>query len=371
MYTAAIVGAGFISTRKHLPAWLRLRRDVRVAAVCDLDLARAEAVRRQFGIPAAYADFREMLEQERPDFVDVCTPPGAHADIAVAALQADANVLIEKPLATTEEECQRIIEAERGARGRVEVAHTELFHPWVIKARQRIRRGDLGNLTGMRIFYSTPVALWMTDPGHFAHRLPGGSIGETGPHVVYLSRSFIGPIRDVWVQGRKILPEYPWSPFDDYRLELMGDNAASSIALTYTSKHSAFLVELWGTEGIMKIDMQSKVLVNYRRVSQSPGGIGLSAVGEAVQMAAGAGANGFDYLAGRFRNIHDRTISEFFRNSVNGRPPAVTAADGLETVRVMGVISQQLQCQGAGMDSPSNSGPNNNANNASGPSRMR
>ena len=97
MYTAAIVGAGFISTRKHLPAWLRLRRDVRVAAVCDLDLARAEAVRRQFGIPAAYADFREMLEKERPDFVDVCTPPGAHADIAVAALQADANVLIEKP----------------------------------------------------------------------------------------------------------------------------------------------------------------------------------------------------------------------------------------------------------------------------------
>ena len=84
-------------------------------------------------------------------------------------------------------------------------------------------------------------------------------------------------------------------------------------------------------------------------------------------MAAGAGANGFDYLAGRFRNIHDRTISEFFRNSVNGRPPAVTAADGLETVRVMGVISQQLQCQGAGMDSPLDSGPNN----ASGPSRMR
>ena len=352
MYTVAIIGAGFISTKKHLPAWLRLCRDVRVVAICDLDRSRAEAVSRQFGVPAAYDDVEQMLGIERPDFVDVCTPPSTHADIAVAALKADSNALIEKPLAATVEECERIIEAERGSKGRVGVGHTELFHPRVIEARQRIERGDIGHLTGMRIFYSTPVTLWTTDPGHFANRLPGGSIGETGPHVVYLSQAFIGPIRDIRVRGRKMLPEYPWSPFEDYRLELVGDHAASSIVLTYTSKHSAFLLELWGTEGIIKIDMQSKVLVNYDRVNQSPWGIGLSAVGEAIQIASGAFANGFNYLAGRFRNIHDRTISEFFKRSVNGLPPAITSEDGLETVRVMSVISEQLQSQAERMDSP-------------------
>ncbi len=245
------------------------------------------------------------------------------------------------------------------------MAHTDLFHPSVIEARQRITRGDIGDFTGMRVFYSTPVTLWTTDPGHFANRLPGGSVGETGPHVVYLARSFIGPIRDVWVRGRKVLPQYPWSPFEDYRLELMGDHATCSAALTYTSKHSAYLVELWGTDGVLKIDMQSKVLVNYDRVNQSPRGIGFSAVGEAARIASSAFANGVSYLTGRFRNTHDRLIREFFERSANGLPPIATAEDGLETVRVMSVISERLQAQDdrkvrhaaitepSGLDSPS------------------
>ena len=347
MYKAAIIGAGFISARKHLPAWLRLRRKVSVVAVCDLNRAQAEAVSREFGIPAAYNDVRQMLDTERPDFVDICTPPGTHADLAVTALKADRHVLIEKPMAMNVEECERIIQAERESKGQVTVAHTELFHQSVIEARRRIKRGDIGDFTGMRIFYSTPVTLMTADPDHFANRLPGGTIGETSPHVAYLSEAFIGPVRGIWTHGQKILPEYPWSPFEDYRLELMGDYTVSSVALTYTSKHSAFLLELWGTEGILKIDMQSKVLVNYDRVNQSPWGIGLSAFKEATQIATGAFTNGVSYLAGRFRNIHDRLIGEFFERSVNGLPPAVTSADGRETVRVMNLIGKQLQSQQA------------------------
>ena len=343
MYTAAIVGAGFIAAKRHLPAWFRLRRDVRIAAVCDLDRARAEAMSRDFGVPAAYADVRRMLAAERPDFVDVCTPPSSHAAIAAAALKADAHVLIEKPLAMKVEECARIIEAERASEGRVTVAHTELFHQSVIEARKRIERGDIGDFTGMRIFYSTPVTLMTADSGHFANRLPGGAIGETAPHAIYLAAAFIGPIRDVWVRGRKLLPEYPWSPFEDYRLELIGDRAACSVVLTYTSKHSAFLLELWGAEGVIKIDMQSKILVNYNRVNQSPWGIGFSAAGEAAQIALGAFNNGFSYLTGRFRNIHDRLIGDFFKRTVNGLSPSVTTEDGLETVRVMNVVNEQLQ----------------------------
>ena len=351
MYKVAIIGAGFISAKRHLPAWLRLRRNLSVVAVCDLNRAQAEAVSRKFGVPAAYDDIQQMLETERPDFVDVCTPPGTHADIALAALQADSHVLIEKPMAMNVEDCERIIQAERESKGQVTVAHTELCHPSVIEACRRIKRGDIGDFTGMRIFYSTPVTLMTADSGHFANRLPGGTIGETSPHVVYLSEAFIGPVRGVWTRGQKILPEYPWSPFEDYRLELMGDHTASSVVLTYTSQHSAFLLELWGTEGILKIDMQSKVLVNYDRVNQSPRGIGVSAFKEATQIATGAFTNGVSYLAGRFRNIHDRLIREFFKRSVNGLPPAVTSEDGLETVRVMNLIGKQLQSQVERVDS--------------------
>ncbi len=345
MYKVAIIGTGFIAAKKHLPAWRRLRRDVKIAAVCDLDRARAEAVSRQFGVPAAYDDVQQMLEAECPDFVDICTPPGAHADAATAALKAGAHTLIEKPLATTVEDCERIIESERESRGQVGMVHTELFHQPVIEARKRVERGDIGDFTGMRIFWSTPVNLHTSDPDHFANRLPGGAMGETGPHVVYLAQAFIGSIQDVWVKGQKLLPEYPWSPFEDYRLELMGSRSACTATLTFTSKHSSVLLELWGTEGILKIDTQSKVLVNYDRVSQSPGGIGFSSVREAAQIASGAFANGVSYLTGNFRSTHDRLIQDFFQRSVDGLPPSVAAEDGLETVRVMKIISEQLQSQ--------------------------
>lgn len=345
MYTAAIVGTGFIAAKKHLPAWRRLRREVRIVAVCDRDRSRAEAVSRQFGIPRAYDDVRQMLAAERPDFVDICTPPDTHADIAVAALHADAHVLIEKPLAAQLAECEKIVKAERKSTRRVEVAHTDLFHPSVVDARQRIERGDIGNFTGMRIFWSTPVTMWITDVNHFAHRLPGGSIGETGPHVVYLARSFIGPIRDVWVRGQKLLPQYPWSPYEDYRLELIGDHVTCSATLTYANRHSTQLLELWGTDGVLKIDMQSKGLVNYVRVDQSPIGIGISSLGEAAQIASTTLANAVGYLAGRFRNTHDRLIREFVVRSARGLPPTVTAENGLETVQVMHAISDRLRAQ--------------------------
>ncbi len=343
MYTAAVIGTGFISAKNHLPAWMRLQRKVKVVAVCDLDRDRAETVSRTFGIPAVYTDVQQMLETERPDFVDICTPPSTHANIAVAALKADSHVLIEKPMAMNVEECDAIIRAERESTSRVEVAHTDLFHPSVTEAQNRIKRGDIGDFTGMRIFYCTPVTLNTTDPDHFANRLPGGAIGETGPHVVYLTQAFVGHIRDVWVQGQKLLPEYPWSPFEDYRLELAGDRTSSSVVLTFTSRHSGYWVELWGTEGVLKIDMQSKVLVDYRRVNQSPWGIGFSAFREAAQIASGAFANGTGYLTGRFRNTHDRLVQGFFQRGVEGLAPVASAEDGRNTVQVMGTISERLQ----------------------------
>ncbi len=118
-----------------------------------------------------------------------------------------------------------------------------------------------------------------------------------------------------------------------------------SAVLTFTSKHSGFLLDLWGTDGVLKIDMQSKTLVNYKRVDQSPLGIGISALRESAQIASGTFVNGISYLTGGFRSIHDRLISEFVERTVKGLDPLVPAVDGLETVRVMDIITQQIESQ--------------------------
>ncbi len=343
LYKVAVIGTGFISVRRHLPAWLRLRRSARVVALCDVDEARAKQVAAEFDVPGAYDSLQVMLEAEKPDFVDICTPPRTHADIAVLALSAGAHVLIEKPMAISVQECDRVIEAARVSDREVCIIHSELFYPCFIQARERVAVGDIGEFRGMRTFRSTPRGYMTSVPDHWANRLPGGVIGETGPHVIYSTLAFINPISDIWVHARKQMHEYPWSPFDDYRLELMGADATSSAVLTYTNEHWAAQVDIWGSEGMLKVDLQSKTLVRYDRVSLSPRVVGYSAISEAAQTAGSTLFTAAGVLAGRFRNTHDILIREFLHRTVRGLPSPVTAQEGREAVRVMSLIAGQLE----------------------------
>jgi len=100
-----IVGCGAVA-RHHVPA-LRAARGVRLTAAFDVDPAAAAAT----GAPVA-GSLEELIE--RVDLLAVCTPPETHADVAVAALGAGRGVLVEKPLATTLADADRIVAAAGG-----------------------------------------------------------------------------------------------------------------------------------------------------------------------------------------------------------------------------------------------------------------
>ncbi|HUB58906.1 MAG TPA: Gfo/Idh/MocA family oxidoreductase, partial [Candidatus Micrarchaeia archaeon] len=183
----ALIGSGFIAKQKHLPAWKKCAGEAQVVALCDPNTAQAEALAREHSIPKVYADFEKMISEEKLDAVDICTPPRTHADIAVRSLQAGAHALIEKPMAVSTAECDRILAAAREANRKICVAHSDLFYPSFLKARELLSKGAIGEFRGMRIFLSTPVDYITSKPEHWAHKLPGGVIGETGPHVIYMT----------------------------------------------------------------------------------------------------------------------------------------------------------------------------------------
>jgi hypothetical protein len=101
-----IAGCGTVARRHHVPA-LRAARGVELAAAFDIDPAAAQATGA-----AVAGSLGELIE--RVDLVAVCTPPDRHADVAVAALQAGRGVLVEKPLATTLADADRIVAAADG-----------------------------------------------------------------------------------------------------------------------------------------------------------------------------------------------------------------------------------------------------------------
>ena len=190
---AAVIGSGLIAGKKHIPAFQRLRHKTELVAICDLNLAAAKDVAVRFGIPSAYSDVAEMLRSEKPDLVDICTPPQTHTRLAVEAMRHGCHVLIEKPMALTVADCDEIVRASDEYGVKVCVGDSDLFYEPFMKARSMVANGVIGRLRGMRIFLSTPTNYMTSRPEHWAHRLPGGVIGETGPHIVYMTLAFILP----------------------------------------------------------------------------------------------------------------------------------------------------------------------------------
>lgn len=114
MFNIGVIGTGNISSA-HLNGYLAFPEQCRIVALCDIDPDKAERRRVEFGLDEArvYADAAEMLAAEDLDLVSVATPPSTHADLTIAALEAGVNVLVEKPMAPSVEECEAMIAAQR------------------------------------------------------------------------------------------------------------------------------------------------------------------------------------------------------------------------------------------------------------------
>jgi predicted dehydrogenase len=341
-----IIGSGLIAGLKHIPAFKKAGSKVELAALCDLNLEGAKKLAAAHGIPTTYTDVGEMLAKQKPDLVDICTPPKTHAKIAIQAMKAGCNVLIEKPMAQTVEECDAIMQAARENGVKVCVAHSDLFYYPFIEARKLVRENAIGTFRGMRIFLSTPVDYITSKQEHWANKLPGGVVGETGPHVIYMTLAFINPIHRVHVDAMKLCP-YPWSPFEDYRIDLIGEAATSSVVLSYATKQWMARVEILGEDGTLLLDLEAMSLVRYRRERLKPAAIGLSLLSESGRLLKNLAASGLRYATGSLRTTHDFIISGFADSILQGTDSPVPAQEGRESVRVLNMIVEQVERQGS------------------------
>ncbi|MBO0789462.1 MAG: Gfo/Idh/MocA family oxidoreductase [Ktedonobacteraceae bacterium] len=110
-YRVAIVGTGGIAG-SHIRACQELRERVEVVAAVEIDRARGESFRDKHGIPRLYTDLVEMLETEKPDLVQIATPPATHYSLVLRCLEAGTWVLCEKPLCTSLAELDHIVRVE-------------------------------------------------------------------------------------------------------------------------------------------------------------------------------------------------------------------------------------------------------------------
>lgn len=331
-----VVGCGLISKLRHIPSYKRIK-NVELIAVCDLNEQLAKETSDEFKIPKYYTDTSKMFAEEDLDIVDICVPPQIHAPIAIDAMKSGSHVIMEKPMATKVSDCEEMIEISKMNNVKLSVVHNDLFHSPFIKAKQLVANGEIGEFRGIKIFLSTPKEYMIDLKDHWYHKLPGGVIGETGPHISYISLEFLNNIQNVDVFAKNFL-NYPWAPYDDFRIEIEGENGFSSVALAYTTNYWAARVDIIGTKAMLQIDLNSMLIIKHKLSELSYIPIAkqtLDSVGQRLSNTISKTAN---VISGRQKIGTEIVVERFVKSILNGTPLPVTAEEGLETTRLMEMI---------------------------------
>ena len=332
-----VIGCGFIAKVRHIPAFKKMNKRVELCALCDLNEGLVNETARDFHVPRAYTSTTEMLSREELDAVDICVPPQIHAPIALEAMEHGCNVIMEKPMALTTSDCDAMIDsaAKRGLR--VCTIHNQVFHPPYLKAKELVANGEIGQFTGMRLLLASPRHEFIDIKDHWYHKLPGGVIGETGPHIAYMSMAFLTNISAADVYAKSVLKR-PWAPFDEFRIELEGENGFSSVTLSYTGNYWTNLTDIIGTEALLRIDTERMLIVKQSLKELHYVPIASSTLDTVFQEAGSIAANTVKAMFGRNAIGTNSVIQQFVTSLVDGAQPPVTEAEGREAVRIMEMV---------------------------------
>jgi len=215
---------------------------------------------REYGISSFYSDYHDMLEKAELDVVDVCVPNFLHKEVTVAAAESGRHVITEKPMATTLEDADAMLEA--CAKNNVKLMYAEdwIFAPALQRARKICAEGAIGE-----ILYIKAKETHSGSHSRFAQTIEfcgGGSMIHLGIHPVGFVNWFkeaevvevVGKTSGGGKQNLKhrSMEGEDWAvgilTFDDGTFALVEGNYVTEGGLDDT-------VEIYGTEGVVKIDI--------------------------------------------------------------------------------------------------------------------
>jgi D-apiose dehydrogenase len=201
------IGAGYFA-RFHHEAWSRAPR-ARLAAICDLDREKAEAAAREVGVATVYADPAEMLASERPDLVDIATPPASHRDLVALAAAEKIDVICQKAFTRSLPEARDTVALAEAAGVMLVVHENFRFQPWFREIRRLLDERAFGEL------FSGAFRLRPGDgqgPRAYLDRQPYFQsmerflVHETAIHFIDVFRFLCGECATVYAELRRLNP---------------------------------------------------------------------------------------------------------------------------------------------------------------------
>lgn len=184
----------------HYLAYYDLK-DAELVAVCDIrtDMAKEKILKSAQDknlstddLPVVYADFKEMIEKENLDMVDICTPSYLHAEMAVYCLDKGLNVLCEKPMTLTKSDAEKVIEAEKRSGKKFMVAHVVRFMPAYVYLKETILSKKYENLLRLDMKRVSSIPTWSYNDWMRDEKLSGGVGLDLSVHDLDFVLSVLG-----------------------------------------------------------------------------------------------------------------------------------------------------------------------------------
>ncbi|MCF3936731.1 Gfo/Idh/MocA family oxidoreductase [Acuticoccus sp. M5D2P5] len=202
------IGAGYFS-RFHHEAWARMPR-VDLAAVCDQDRTKAEAYAAEFGVPRVYTDPAAMIAAEKPDLVDIITPPATHKALIEMTAAAGIATVCQKAFCRSLDEAREAVKIAEDA-GILLVVHENFrFSPWFVEIKRLIEDGTFGEIFGLS-FRLRPGdgqgARAYLDRQPYFQTMDRFLVHETAIHFIDTFRYLLGEPASVYADLRRLNPQ--------------------------------------------------------------------------------------------------------------------------------------------------------------------
>jgi len=339
----AVIGCGKVG-QTHALALSKLAESEFVAG-CDAQLGRAQAFAEQYRV-AAFDSVPQMLKQANVEAVTICTPHPLHEEPCIQAAAAGAHVLIEKPMASSLEACDRMLEA--AAKHNVKLAvisQRRLFEP-VQRMKAAIDAGKIGRpiLGTFAMFSWRDQQYYESDPwrGKWATE-GGGVLVNQSPHQLDLLQWFMGPIEEVTGYWANL--NHPYVEIDDTAVAAIRfqSGGLGSIVTSLSQKPGIHTkVHIHGSSGAsvgVQTDTGASFVAGVSKIAEPPLNDLWTIPGEEHLLA--------EFIAtdrARFATIdatthyHELQIQDFLQAIIEKRDPLVTGAEGRIVVEMFTAI---------------------------------
>lgn len=323
----AILGAGFI-TDIHMESYHRFVPDAEVVAVYARKQERAKAFADKYGIPNHYSDLDAVIEKSGCEVVDICLPNYLHAEATLKAAKAGKHIIIEKPLATTLEDADKMISACREAGVKLMYAEELCFAPKYERVRGMVKEGAVGDIYMLKQGekHSGPHADWFYD----IDLAGGGVLMDMGCHAIgwfnwmldnAKPKSVIASMSTVFHKGRTrgednsiVIVEY--------------DNGVTAVAENSWAKHGGMddRSEVYGTGGVIYADLfMGNAAVAYSR----------DGYGYAMEKADTTKGWSFPIFEEAFNQGYPHELKHFIECVREDKTPLVTGELGRDVLEVI------------------------------------